>query len=69
MGHLPWTGSASTSATDEQIEAAAAARLLPWIRSLPHGWDTPVGTHGEAVPAANGNVSRWPARFLSTRRC
>lgn len=29
--------------------AAAAARLLPWIESLPQGWDTHVGTHGAAM--------------------
>jgi len=28
---------------------AAAARLLPWIQSLPAGWDTPVGAHGAAI--------------------
>jgi ATP-binding cassette, subfamily C, bacterial CydC len=30
-------------------DAAARARLLPWIRSLPQGWDTPVGYRGAAV--------------------
>ena len=30
-------------------EAAGQARLLPWIESLPQGWDTPVGTRGSAV--------------------
>jgi thiol reductant ABC exporter CydC subunit len=29
--------------------AAAAARLLPWVGTLPQGWDTPVGAHGGAV--------------------
>lgn len=29
--------------------AAARARLLPWIQSLPLGWDTPVGAHGAEV--------------------
>jgi ATP-binding cassette, subfamily C, bacterial CydC len=33
----------------ELTEAAVAARLLPWIQTLPQGWDTPVGTHGAAV--------------------
>jgi ATP-binding cassette, subfamily C, bacterial CydC len=33
----------------ELADAAAAARLLPWIEALPQGWDTPVGTHGTAV--------------------
>jgi ATP-binding cassette subfamily C protein CydC len=30
-------------------DAAARARLAAWIRSLPQGWDTPVGAHGAAV--------------------
>ena len=39
---LAWPG-----ASDEQLERAASrARLLDWIRSLPQGMDTPVGTHG-----------------------
>jgi len=29
--------------------AAARARLLAWIRSLPREWDSRVGTHGAAV--------------------
>jgi len=33
----------------ELADAAAAARLLPWIQALPQGWDTPVGAHGAAV--------------------
>ncbi len=33
----------------ELDEAAARARLLPWIRSLPQGWDTAVGPGGTAV--------------------
>jgi len=38
---------ARPGASDAELEqAAAAARLLGWIRSLPRGWDTPVGTHG-----------------------
>ena len=37
-------------ATDEELAAAAArARLLPWIESLPAGWDTRVGAHGAAM--------------------
>jgi ATP-binding cassette, subfamily C, bacterial CydC len=35
--------------SDELAAAAAAARLLPWIQSLPAGWDTPVGAHGAAI--------------------
>jgi ATP-binding cassette subfamily C protein CydC len=34
---------------DELIEAAARARLLPWIRSLPGGLDTPAGARGSAI--------------------
>ena len=35
--------------TDELAATAARARLLPWIQSLPQGWDTPVGAHGAAM--------------------
>jgi thiol reductant ABC exporter CydC subunit len=34
---------------DELAEAAERARLLPWIRSLPDGLDTPVGARGTAI--------------------
>jgi ATP-binding cassette, subfamily C, bacterial CydC len=34
---------------DELMAAAARARLLPWIESLPLGWDTRVGAHGAAM--------------------
>jgi ATP-binding cassette subfamily C protein CydC len=38
---------ARPGASDEQLAAAAAAaRLLPWIQSLPLGWETPAGAHG-----------------------
>jgi thiol reductant ABC exporter CydC subunit len=41
---------ARPAATEEQLASAAArAGLLPWITSLPLGWDTPVGTHGTAI--------------------
>lgn len=41
---------ARPSATEAELaDAAARARLLPWIDSLPQGWDTPVGTHGAAM--------------------
>jgi thiol reductant ABC exporter CydC subunit len=41
---------ARPGASDEQLAAAAAsARLLPWIQSLPLGWDTPAGPHGQAM--------------------
>ena len=38
------------AATDDELTAAAArARLLPWVNSLPQRWDTQVGTHGAAM--------------------
>jgi ATP-binding cassette subfamily C protein CydC len=41
---------ACPAATREQLAGAAArAGLLPWIESLPLGWDTPVGAHGTAI--------------------
>ncbi len=41
---------ARPGATDEELAVAAArARLLPWIESLPLGWGTPVGAHGAAM--------------------
>jgi thiol reductant ABC exporter CydC subunit len=41
---------ARPGASDEELQAAAAqARLLPWIDSLPRRWDTPVGAHGAAM--------------------
>ena len=41
---------ARPGASDDELAAAAArARLLPWIESLPRGWDTPVGAHGAAM--------------------
>jgi thiol reductant ABC exporter CydC subunit len=41
---------ARPAASDEQLEDAAdRAGLLDWIRSLPHGWDTPAGAHGAAL--------------------
>ena len=41
---------ARPGASAEELAAAAArARLLPWINSLPRGWDTPVGVHGSAM--------------------
>jgi ABC-type bacteriocin/lantibiotic exporters, contain an N-terminal double-glycine peptidase domain len=30
-------------------QRAGRAGLLPWITSLPLGWDTPVGAHGTAI--------------------
>jgi thiol reductant ABC exporter CydC subunit len=41
---------ARPAASPEQLASAAArAGLLPWITSLPLGWDTPVGAHGAAI--------------------
>ena len=41
---------ARPAATHEQLASAAGrAGLLPWITSLPLGWDTPVGAHGTAI--------------------
>jgi ATP-binding cassette, subfamily C, bacterial CydC len=41
---------ARPGASDEQLEAAAArARLLPWIESLPQDLDTRVGARGAAM--------------------
>src|ERR1019366_8233399 len=41
---------ARPGARDDELAAAAArARLLPWIESLPRRWDTPVWAHGAAV--------------------
>jgi ATP-binding cassette, subfamily C, bacterial CydC len=41
---------ARPSAADDDLAAAAArAGLLPWIRSLPEGWDTRVGVRGAAM--------------------
>lgn len=37
------------STNDELDVAAARARLLPWIESLPRGWETPVGVHGAGL--------------------
>jgi ATP-binding cassette, subfamily C, bacterial CydC len=41
---------ARPQATDSELaEAAARVRLMPWIRSLPLGFQTPVGAHGAAI--------------------
>ena len=41
---------AKPAATDEDLaDAAARARLLPWVDSLPAGFDTPVGARGAAI--------------------
>lgn len=53
-------------ADDEDLEAAAArARLLTWIRSLPNGWDTRVGTHGAAVSGGERQRIALARAFLA----
>jgi ATP-binding cassette, subfamily C, bacterial CydC len=57
---------ARPDATDEELEVAAArARLLPWINSLPRGWDTPVGTHGAAVSGGERQRLALARAFLA----
>jgi thiol reductant ABC exporter CydC subunit len=57
---------AQPDATDEELEAAAArARLLPWIVSLPHGWDTLVGAHGAAVSGGERQRLALARAFLA----
>jgi thiol reductant ABC exporter CydC subunit len=57
---------ARPDASDEELEAAAArARLLPWIRSLPEGWNTPVGIHGAAVSGGQRQRLALARAFLS----
>jgi ATP-binding cassette, subfamily C, bacterial CydC len=52
--------------TDEELEGAAArARLLPWISSLPRGWDTPVGTRGAAVSGGERQRLALARAFLA----
>jgi thiol reductant ABC exporter CydC subunit len=38
-----------TAGQEQLADAAARAGLLPWLESLPQGWDTPVGAHGAAM--------------------
>jgi ATP-binding cassette, subfamily C, bacterial CydC len=57
---------AHPGAADEELEAAAArARLLTWIRSLPKGWDTRVGTHGAAVSGGERQRLALARAFLA----
>jgi ATP-binding cassette, subfamily C, bacterial CydC len=57
---------AKPDATDEELRVAAArARLLPWISSLPQGWDTPVGTHGAAVSGGERQRLALARAFLA----
>jgi ATP-binding cassette, subfamily C, bacterial CydC len=57
---------ARPGAADEELEAAAArARLLTWIRSLPQGWDTRVGSHGAAVSGGERQRLALARAFLA----
>jgi len=61
---------ARPDATDEELQAAAdRARLLSWIRSLPRGWDTPVGTHGAAVSGGERQRLALARAFLADQPC
>jgi ATP-binding cassette, subfamily C, bacterial CydC len=58
---------AKPGACDEELDAAAArARLLPWIASLPQGWDTPVGTRGAAVSGGERQRLALARAFLAS---
>src|SRR5262249_11203161 len=50
---------------DELADAADRARLLAWIRSLPQGWDTRVGTHGAAVSGGERQRLALARAFLA----
>jgi thiol reductant ABC exporter CydC subunit len=57
---------ARPGAAEEELEAAAArARLLTWIKSLPQGWDTRVGTHGAAVSGGERQRLALARAFLA----
>jgi thiol reductant ABC exporter CydC subunit len=57
---------ARPGASDEELEAAAArARLLAWIKSLPQGWSTQVGTHGAAVSGGERQRLALARAFLA----
>jgi ATP-binding cassette subfamily C protein CydC len=57
---------ARPGASDGELEAAAArARLLAWITSLPQGWDTRVGTHGAAVSGGERQRLALARAFLA----
>jgi ABC-type multidrug transport system fused ATPase/permease subunit len=57
---------ARPDATDTELQdAAARARLLPWIRSLPRGLDTAVGTHGAAVSGGERQRLALARAFLA----
>jgi ATP-binding cassette, subfamily C, bacterial CydC len=57
---------ARPGASEEELEAAAArARLLAWIKSLPQNWDTRVGTHGAAVSGGERQRLALARAFLA----
>jgi len=57
---------ARPGAADEEFEAAAArARLLAWIKSLPQGWDTRVGIRGAAVSGGERQRLALARAFLA----
>ena len=57
---------ARPDATGGELRAAAArARLLPWIASLPLGWDTPVGTQGASVSGGERQRLALARAFLA----
>jgi ATP-binding cassette, subfamily C, bacterial CydC len=57
---------ARPGASDEELEAAAArARLLAWIKSLPQEWDTRVGTHGAAISGGERQRLALARAFLA----
>jgi len=57
---------ARPGASEEELEAAAArARLLAWIKSLPQSWDTRVGTHGAAVSGGERQRLALARAFLA----
>jgi ATP-binding cassette, subfamily C, bacterial CydC len=57
---------ARPGAGDEELEAAAVrARLLAWIKSLPDGWDTRVGTGGAAVSGGERQRLALARAFLA----
>ena len=60
---------ARPAATDEELaDAAGRARLLPWIVSLPQGWDTPVGARGAAVSGGERQRLALARAFLADPR-
>src|SRR5215469_1671430 len=57
---------ARAGAADDELESAAdRARLLAWIRSLPQGWDTRVGSHGAAVSGGERQRLALARAFLA----